>query len=70
MRLIIRVITAFSVLAIVLVTGAQAVAVYPENLYNGTSERGFLYDDKKYGDGSLKKFFFMLKIILKLFGKH
>ncbi len=28
------------------------------------------YDDKKYGDGSLKKFFIMLKIILTLFGKH
>lgn len=28
------------------------------------------YDDKKYGDGSLKKFFIMLKIILTIFGKH
>ena len=28
------------------------------------------YDDKKYGDGSLKKFFIMLKIILTLFGKY
>ena len=28
------------------------------------------YDDKKYGDGSLNKFFIMLKIILTIFGKH
>lgn len=24
----------------------------------------------QYGDGSLKKFFFMLKVILTIFGKH
>ena len=28
------------------------------------------YNDKKYGDGSLKNFFIMLKIILTIFGKH
>lgn len=28
------------------------------------------YSDKNYGDGSLKKFFIMLKIILAIFGKH
>lgn len=29
----------------------------------------YFYDDKKYGDGSLKKFFVMLKVILTVFGK-
>lgn len=28
------------------------------------------YRDKGYGDGSLKKFFFMLKIVLATFGKY
>lgn len=61
-------------LVILLHVGAQAAAVqsaiHNMELSERTSERGFLYDDKKYGDGSLKKFFFMLKVILKLFGKH
>lgn len=28
------------------------------------------YQDKGYGDGSMKHFFIMLKIVLKIFGKH
>lgn len=73
-RVFIRLIAAFTVLAIVLHC-AQAAAVQPGIETTGFlsetgAERGLFHDDKKYGDGSLKKFFFMLKVILKIFGKH
>lgn len=40
------------------------------SIHNIVKRHWKLHNDKQYGDGSLKKFFFMLKIILTLFGKH
>ena len=44
---------------------AGAVSSKKEDL-----ERRGIFNDKGYGDGSLKHFFFWLKIVLKIFGKH
>ena len=50
---------------------AQRISDVNEVSAHNIVKRHFkFYDDKKYGDGSLKKFFIMLKIILTLFGKH
>lgn len=41
----------------------------PSRHYITKRTRNF-YQDKGYGDGSMKHFFIMLKIVLKIFGKH
>jgi len=54
------------------IRGAQAATVNFQNKIENRSDalgRGF-FTDYKYGDGSMKYFFTMLKIVLHVFGKH
>lgn len=48
----------------------QSIVRYNGSVHHIVKRHFKLYKDKQYGDGSLKNFFFMLKIILTLFGKH